>query len=253
MKPSLEVRTMSDAVQLQMRPIREPKTVVDRIVEWLRGELVEGRLRPGDRLPPEDVVARSLGVGRTSVREALKVLGALGVVTVARGQGTRIAEGPGDKLVAPLSFGLILQESTGNDLLQMRRILELGSAEYVVQGASNEDIARIRQLAARFSELVANGASVEELTRADVSFHKAVLEASGNPLLAMVGGTIVELFFVSMRERLGESTVPELAARHHTMLAEALAARDVEAFRKITEESVATWSQGLRSSGRSAR
>ena len=68
-------------------PVADRKTFVQRIIAEIRDKLVKGSLHPGDRLPPEDKLAEQFGVGRTSLREAMKALSALGVVEVRRGEG----------------------------------------------------------------------------------------------------------------------------------------------------------------------
>lgn len=231
--------------QMVTRRLRHPKTVVDVVVEWFRDELYRGNLKPGDWLLSEDALAQSLGVGRTSLREALKVLMALGVIEVVRGKGTRVARSPGEKVLAPLAFGLILEENTSRDLFQLRRIIELGSLDLLVESATDDDLELIEAQALEFARLAETGASPRELAVADVAFHRTMLEATKNPLLALVGSTVFGLFQRTMERRLSMPDGPSRAAEDHRNLVRALRRRDLPLLRQVVEESLTVWSEAF--------
>lgn len=225
--------------------LRDRKTVVDAVVDWLRGQLVRGRLRPGEWLLPEDALARSLGVSRASVREALKILTALGVVEVVRGRGTRIATSPGAQILAPLGFGLLLEPSTSRDLMQLRYIIEMGSVDPLVSNATAEAVDAIEALATRFAALVEEGAPAEQLAEQDIAFHGALLDATGNRLLALIGRTVSDLFRRTMEARLSMPGGPRRAAEDHLQIAQALRDRDAPAMKRVVEQSLAAWGEAF--------
>src|SRR5262245_35819330 len=85
-------------------------TVADEIVKRLVDLILEGRLKPGDKLPSERELMDRLAVGRSSLREAIKMLRAIGVVDVAAGEGMFVGRGDASALTQPLSWGLLLSE-----------------------------------------------------------------------------------------------------------------------------------------------
>jgi DNA-binding FadR family transcriptional regulator len=83
--------------------------VVQRIVDSITGAIVEGRLRPGAQIPTEMELSESMGVGRNSVREAIKILEAMGVLDIRRAEGTFVVQGFQNRMLDPLVYGLILE------------------------------------------------------------------------------------------------------------------------------------------------
>src|SRR6476660_7341055 len=95
--------------------------VAQRLVDLI----LDQDLRPGDRLSSERELMASLSVGRSSLREAIKSLAAFGVVEVAVGSGTYVADGDTSLLTRPLSWSLLIGERSTDDLIEARRILEV--------------------------------------------------------------------------------------------------------------------------------
>jgi GntR family transcriptional repressor for pyruvate dehydrogenase complex len=226
---------------LTVLPIADRKTLVQRIISEFQELLVRGALLPGDRLPPEGELAGQFGVGRTSVREAMKVLAALGVVEVRRGDGTFVAKGNSFQLLNPLEFALILESGEARELLELRRIIDLACCDLVVQRATAEDLARLSALAEEHRGLVSAGASPKVIGAKDVEFHRAFLESTQNRPLIKVGRTIWALFVRSILEAQDPRTVTRTSVQHHTDLVRALRARDAEKARRIVESHLAIW------------
>ena len=95
----------------RLSPVANRKTLVQRIISEIQDRLVKGALRAGDRLPPEGKLAAQFGVGRTSVREAMKVLAALGVIEIRRGDGTYVSESMSARIFDRLLFQLLLSDT----------------------------------------------------------------------------------------------------------------------------------------------
>jgi GntR family transcriptional regulator, transcriptional repressor for pyruvate dehydrogenase complex len=222
-------------------PIADRKTLVQRIISEVQELLVKGALLPGDRLPPEGKLAGQFGVGRTSVREAMKVLAALGVVEVRRGDGTFVAKGNSFHLLNPLEFALILESGEARELLELRRIIDMACCDLVVQRATAEDLARLSALAEEHRVLVKAGASPQVVGAKDVEFHRAFLESTQNRPLIKVGRTIWALFVKSIVEAQDPRTVTRTSVRHHTDLVRALRSRNAEKARRIVESHLAMW------------
>jgi GntR family transcriptional repressor for pyruvate dehydrogenase complex len=222
-------------------PITDRTTLVQRIISEVQELLVRGALVPGDRLPPEGELASQFGVGRTSVREAMKVLAALGVVEVRRGDGTFVAKGNSLQLLNPLEFALILESGEARELLELRRIIDLACCDLVVQRATAEDLARLSALAEEHQGLVKGGASPKAIGAKDIEFHRAFLESTQNRPLIKVGRTIWALFVRSILEAQDPRTVTRTSVQHHTDLVRALRARDAEKARRIVESHLAMW------------
>ncbi|MCB0029503.1 MAG: FadR family transcriptional regulator, partial [Anaerolineales bacterium] len=119
-------------------PLKRPNAVED-IINTFKEAILHGQLKPGQRLPSEAELCEQLGVGRGTIREAMKMLRALGVVKIQQGDGTYIADKPTASALNPLVFALLLETGSGTDLLELRALLEIGGYQLAAQKAAAED------------------------------------------------------------------------------------------------------------------
>lgn len=225
----------------RLASVADKGTLVQRIIAEIQERLVEGDLRAGDRLPPEGQLGAQFGVGRTSVREAMKVLSALGVVEIRRGEGTYIATGDSFQLLNPLEFALILERSDARELLELRRVLDLGCCDLVVKRATKQDLKRLSKLAEEHKALVEAGAAPEIIGAKDIEFHRVFLGATRNRPMIKVGRTIWALFVKSILSADDPQAVTKRSVRHHEDIVHAIQTRNVERAKKIVKAHLAMW------------
>jgi GntR family transcriptional regulator, transcriptional repressor for pyruvate dehydrogenase complex len=155
----------------------------DDIVSQIRDAIVEGRLRPGDRLSNERSLCRVFGVSRATLREGLRVLEALGVIEIRRGAagGIFAREPQGDHVGAALEALLRFRGATAQELSEFRVSFEGETARWAAQRAEADDVARLEELAARFTELACEErVPWSVLVELDIAFHEALAHASKN-------------------------------------------------------------------------
>jgi len=142
-------------------------------------------LKPGDLLPNERELVEVLAVGRNSVREAIKSLQALGVITIKHGSGTYVSAGNLDPLVALLSFlakiSLHTDGRAASELVQVREALEVELIPRAVAQARPDDLVRLENLV---REMEAGAQRGEPFTEIDMAFHAALYAPLGNSLLS---------------------------------------------------------------------
>ena len=132
---------------------------------------LEENLQPGDKLPNETFLSERLNAGRSSVREAMKLLASRNIVTIRQGSGTYIASSPG-MVEDPLGFTFIgNKQKLINDLLEVRFLLEPSIAAMAATHADEKDIKKITALCDEVEELLKNH---EEHTQKDIEFHTAI-------------------------------------------------------------------------------
>ena len=147
---------------------------------------MSGDIRPGEGLPNTQDLSAELGVSRSSLREAIKVLGAKGMLEVRPRTGTRVLPRSSWNLMDPELLGWCgpsLDPDLVRSLLECRELIEPGAAAMAAQRATNTQLAIIEAALER----MAQAASLDERVEADLDFHVAVLRASGNPFLAQWG------------------------------------------------------------------
>jgi len=155
----------------------------DDVVTQIKDAIIAGRLKSGERLPNERELCGVFGVSRATLREGLRTLEALGAIEIRPGAagGIFASEPQGDHLGAALESLLRFRRATVDDLAEFRVSFERETARWAAQRADKEDVAHLRELADRFTEL----ATDEELpwhvlVEIDLAFHEALADASKN-------------------------------------------------------------------------
>lgn len=150
----------------------------DTVVEKL--EAMISAMKPGERLPTEKELSERFSVGRSTLREAMKVLSARKMV-VRRNEGTFVGDSIKGCLVDPLN--LIINMQAGNDmnaLIELREILELNTIRMAAERAVPDDIVELQRAHWLFKE---PGISKEEIQQRDINFHNAIAKIAGNPVI----------------------------------------------------------------------
>lgn len=156
-------------------------SAVDTAFHGLRAMIADGDLQAGDRLPSESELCESLGVSRSSLREAIRTLSALGVVETRHGSGTYVGALRASDLISTLSLtvGLLPLESM-LELYELRRVLESHAAAQAAARADGEIVAELTRLL----EELEGTFDDDEQSELDHRFHMAVARLAGNPALA---------------------------------------------------------------------
>ncbi len=174
-------------------PIDHPFTAVritrsfDEVVRQLHDGLLSGRYAAGDRLPNERELGELMGVGRSTVREALRTLELQGLVEVRPGRsgGIFVAEPSGRNVGEALETLLRFRPPSRGELLEFRVSFEGETAWWAARRATPEEVERLLGLAAAVAEAAADGAW-ERLAEHDVAFHETVAEAARNQVRVAV-------------------------------------------------------------------
>jgi GntR family transcriptional regulator, transcriptional repressor for pyruvate dehydrogenase complex len=170
------MKRLTEPVSLSFETVRPRKNLVGTLTEAIERGIADGRLKPGDRLPPQEEMAESAGVSRTVVREALASLRAAGMITTRQGAGAFVTP---QKMRVPLKHRVepaTLENILG--VLEVRMAVEVESAALAAVRRTEEDIANLdAAIAALANERAAEGDGVEP----DLEFHAALAAATQNP------------------------------------------------------------------------
>lgn len=204
----------------------------DQLARRLERAIVTRDLRPGERLPAERAWAAELGVSRAALREALRLLAERGLVVQRHGAGSFVAERPDERRADPWTQLLQRQPLMQADLLEFREMLEIRCAELAARRADAADLARLAERHAAVAAAYA-GADRAEQVRADVAFHRAIADATGNTVFSYLVATLLELLHehvqLSIADLAPDSAEAHALAAQHQALWQALQARDPEA------------------------
>lgn len=218
----------------------ERRKVYEQVSERLTSQIGTA-LHPGDALPPERELAERYGVGRSSVREALRMLESRGLIE-SRGSGTFVVAAWRNPFHAPLSAVVAGEDVDRTQLFEVRRMLEAEAAALAAQRRSHGDLDLMHEATDEMERAVD---SADSYIAADIRYHLVIAEATGNRLLLHL--------MQAIRERLTEmfGTVyrfpggPERSIAQHRLITHAIAAADAEQARRLMTEHILRVEQEL--------
>lgn len=159
-------------------------SVVNQVVKQITDSIIAGDLKPGDKLPTEPELCESFGIGRNSVREAIKILEAYGVVYIKRAEGTFVNDSYNHKMLDPMLYGILLDKNLRINIIQVRKVLDTGMLYQIISMITDEKMDKIQQEFESLKTVVlGEGVAAKQVLQADVDFHRALVESTGNPIL----------------------------------------------------------------------
>lgn len=195
--------------------------LVDQVIDQIRASVTAGEWPVDSRIPPEPELAEALGVGRNTVREAVRALAHSGILEVRQGDGTYVratseVSGAVRRLCGPEL----------RDVLQVRRCLEVEGARLAAAARTDEDLAQLRALLDRRDCHQEQGRH-SDFVRSDTDFHLAVVACSHNPVLTELYCGLTEVLMASVASTSAKPVRSDQI--RHRGLVEAIAAGDVDA------------------------
>jgi GntR family transcriptional regulator, transcriptional repressor for pyruvate dehydrogenase complex len=195
----------------------------EQVAEQIQRLIARGVLKPGDRLPPERDLVAKFGVGRGSIRDAIRTLEVMGIVEPRQGHGTVVRELSADSLVVPLASVLSQKRELVSELLDVRRMIEPGLAARAARNATAEEVAQLDDILRRQREKMARGEpSVEE----DSEFHYAIAVAARNTVILRVLDVLMDLLRESRTRSLQVPGRLERSFAGHQRVLRAIKRRD---------------------------
>lgn len=188
--------------------------------------LILKKLQPGDKLPSERELAESLGVSRSSIRDAIRSLELMGMVEPRQGAGTIVREPSPDSMVNPLANALKRKEDLIGELFDFRKMLEPQLAARAATRVSSDAISEMEVILERQEEKLHQG---ESAVVEDSEFHYAIALAAGNSVVLKVLDTLMDLLRDSRERSLQVEGRPQKSLAGHRRILAAIKRRDAHA------------------------
>ena len=183
----------------------------DVVFKTLRKAILTGQLQPGERLM-EVHLAERLGVSRTPIREAIRKLELEGLVIMIPRRGAEVAE---------------ITEKSLKDVLEVRRALDILSAELACTRITDEDVEELQNACKEF-ESATRTKDLTEIAKADVALHNIIVEATGNQRLQQMINNLAEQMYRYRFVYIKDVTTHDMLIREHAMIYEAVKNRDIQ-------------------------
>jgi GntR family transcriptional repressor for pyruvate dehydrogenase complex len=178
---------------------RRKKSVVDITVDYIMDKVSNKEWKPGTKIPTEFELMETLDVSRNSVREAIKVLEALGLLEIRRADGTYVVNHFSEKMMTPWACSLLLEDDDSRALLELRMEIERGIFSLAIQKGSQEDMKAIYDAFENFVRQAEDeNATSSAILYADIKYRDKICEASHNHLTTRLNDMIT---YASMNSR----------------------------------------------------
>lgn len=215
-------------------PAKRRTLVYETVLERIKGDLMSGALRPGDRLPTVSATAHRMAVSPASVREAYRVLESMGLLEMTQGRGTFVASLPGDgDGIIPL-FRLAQRQSLA-DLFEARLVLEPQIAALAATRATRAESAAAVATARQQERLHRAG---DDFLEPDIRFHELLLMAAHNPVMARMVSAVNELLLESRRRTMRIKGAADKAVGYHLLIGIAVRDGDADQARALMAQHV---------------
>jgi len=211
--------------------IPHSQSPTELVISYIRDLILNRELRIGDKLPTETELCERLGVGRGSVREAVKRLEAISLLSVRRGDGTYISETHQNMAFDSLLYKIVLEDIDFQEIVSYRTQLEIGIMNLAIKNVTPDILNELKVNLFKFSQYITSDEqkSPMVLHDLDIEFHNILGRASKNRLLADVYTVSLSLFSPFMLSNYGKGQVqssPEATIENHTLLLNALENKD---------------------------
>ena len=227
----------------QIVSLKPSQSAVDFVINTIKDLLIDGYLKPGDRIPSENELTKLLTVSRGSIREAMKILSALGVVRILRGDGTYIAESGDNVAMDSMLFSFVLAQPSLKEIYNLRILVERGVMDSAIDNAAAANIAQLQACLDEMKSAASlGGVSTAEFTRMDIRFHEILGAISGNRLIQRIYAYIMSYLSQSVYEsHRHQGDYAANAIESHSLMLEVITARDKGRVEEAVRFAVDTW------------
>ena len=233
-----------------VEPIKSAR-IYEEIVRQVKQLIAAGRLKSGDRLPPERDLAEKFVVSRTSVREALRALESRGLIEIRAGDGAFVRDISVETLIEPLALVILPHREAVGELFEARRLLEPAIATLAARRATPEEIAEMERILEAQGKEVAEGRTG---VAQDAAFHAALAGSAHNRAISRIVNALMDLLTQSREESLQTPGRPARSHQDHLRILEAIRRRDeMAAHRTVLDHLIAVEGLVMEAQGAVAR
>jgi GntR family transcriptional repressor for pyruvate dehydrogenase complex len=234
---------------MTLATIQKNEKVIDLVLARIKNSLIRGDLKPGDKLPGVNELSSKLGVGISSVREALKMLEGWGAVESRHGTGTFVCDSFKESTANVLQIQLMLLPKTAEYIVQFWEMYERAYTYLAMENMNDDDLAAIEAAVIELEDKInRTSPNVPTSVQDEIDFHRRVLYGTHNPYVIKIGEVIQDLFFDILQDSFAPLPSIEAAKDHRKML-EALRNEDIDVLEQVFEKCFHGWRARFKSEG----
>lgn len=218
------------------------ESAVDFVINTFKDLLLKKELKPGDKIPSETELARILAVSRGSIREAMKIMSAFGLVDIRRGDGTYIPSTGDSVPIDSVLFSFILTQPTSEEIYELRMLIEEDVMNLAIKNATDSDLQRLQDNIDKMKTAAEEKKDYHYLASLDMEFHEQLADMTKNRLVKKIYSLIMSFFAPSVQEsHRNQGYNAARAISVHENLLKALKLKDMNLAAEAVKSSVDTW------------
>ena len=222
--------------EMEIEPVKSTR-IYEEIVRQVKQLIAEGKLKSGDRLPPERDLAEKFVVSRTSVREALRALQSRGLIDIRAGEGAFIRDISVDALIEPLALVILPHREAVGELFEARRLLEPAISALAARRATREELTEMERILDEQAKEVSQGRTG---VAQDTALHSTIANSAHNRAITRIVSALMDLLTQSREESLHTPGRPTRSHEDHRQILDAIRRRDeVAAHRAMLDHLIA--------------
>ncbi len=216
-----------------MEPLKR-KSRQEYVMEQIQNFILEKALGPNDYLPSEVEMAQNLNVSRSTVREALKRLETMGVIDISHGERPRVSKLNLERFLDALRMFMIIDKDEFIDLMELRKIIEIGAVDMAIKKLTDTQIKRLRNF---ITEMEKNIDNPELFAINDFNFHLELIKSTENLLLSKLMD-IISVALLKVQKITSRFPSSKIAIPHHKEILDALSKKDSKKAKKMLEKHI---------------
>ena len=217
--------------------IIKPKTVVEQVMERVRELIASGRFSVNDQIPTESELAQMFGIGRSSIREAIKVFNYLGILESRKAKGTFVCDRTNISKEA-LTWSILLGNNDMYEIIEMRESIEMWcltalTEKYSRNPEERQNIIEALEREVKKMKVAIDTGSIESLVEADYSFHSSIIVGSGNTLFTSIYNVLENFMLEEIKATYETFTDISLIVEEHQEFIDAIKSGKVSQVQSI--------------------
>ncbi len=222
----------------------EGESVVESVVRRMTLAIQKGKIKMGDKLPSEFELMEELGVSRNSLREAMKIMVAMGVIEIKRGDGTYLCSELKPSIFDTVVNSLILESTSNEQIIELRETLDGAVLRLAMVKRQEKDIDKLQKYVEAMREAFKKG-EIKKAAQLDYAFHIYLIDCCQNPFLAHICKGIYRLFEASIENNIRTEKLFAKADEHHQDILTCLIHRDESEVEGVVRKSLSSWKQNI--------
>lgn len=230
---------MAEKERGKLKPIGK-ETIVNQIINEIIDSIVNGNYKAGMKLPNEFELIEEMQVSRNSLREAMKILSAMGIVEIKRGDGTYVCSQINPTMFDKVVYSMIYDASSSDELLELRQVLDEATVQLAIEKVTEEEIEQLQKNIDEMREAIQKE-DVELMKKNDLAFHLMLIEDCKNVFFIRIMKGVYSIFENSIWENVNMEKVDSRAADYHQRMLDCIKNKNYEDVHQVVVDSLSTW------------